>query len=332
MKQLYPLLLFICLYPVAIFAQTDSNVVKIDSLRKDSLRRDSLKVKPIVPKLRDSVKVEEVPVFQIDSLQIKDSLRIEDSLRITDSLRLLQQASDSLQKKLKAEKLSSHSLKEGNKKIFKGKEWLFYYLVFLFVLFGLLRRAFGKYFYDLFRVFFKTTLKQRQTQEQLLQSPLPSIFMNVFFVLSTGLYFNFLLRYFQLSIEENFWMQYLYCAGALASIYMVKYIGLKITGWLFNVNEATDTYIFIVFIINKMLGIFLLPFLLVLAFATDPLYSSAIIISWFGIALLLVYRFILSYSAVRKEVKLNSFHFILYILGFEVIPLLLIYKLLMVIF
>jgi hypothetical protein len=146
------------------------------------------------------------------------------------------------------------------------------------------------------------------------------------------LYVNFLLQYFQLVISDNFWLQYAYCAGALATIYLVKYIGLKITGWLFNVSNATDSYIFIVFIINKMLGIFLLPFLLLLAFANDPLYGSAMVISWLGIGLLLIYRFILSYGALRKEVKLNSFHFILYILGFEVIPLLLIYKLLLIIF
>jgi hypothetical protein len=223
-------------------------------------------------------------------------------------------------------------LKEGDKKLFQGKEYLFYYLIFLLILFGFLRRAFAKYFYDLFRVFFKTTLKQRQTQEQLLQSSLASVFMNSFFVLSAGLYVNFLLQYFHLVISENFWLQYVYCIGALAAIYLVKFIGLKITGWLFNVNNTTDSYIFIVFIINKMLGIFLLPFLLLLAFANDPLYSYAMFISWIGLGLLLIYRFILSYSAVRKEVKLNSFHFILYILGFEVIPLLLIYKLLLIIF
>jgi len=267
MKQLYPLLFFICLYPADVFGQVDST-----------------------------------------------------------------KSADSLRKKMNEGKITEQILKEGDKKKFIGKEWLFYYLILLLILFGLLRRAFAKYFYDLFRVFFKTTLKQRQTQEQLLQSPLPSVFMNSFFVLSAGLYVNFLLEYFQLSIAENFWLQYLYCAGALASIYLVKFIGLKITGWLFNVSNATDSYIFIVFIINKMIGIYFLPFLLLLAFATQPLYNAAMIISWFGIGLLLIYRFILSYGAVRKEVKLNSFHFVLYILGFEVVPLLLIYKLLLLIF
>ena len=318
MKQLYQFLFFICFCPVAIFAQSDSTIKKTDSLQKDTLRP-----KPNQVRLQDSSRRIETPVFQIDSLRIKDSLRVQDSLR------LVKVVADSIQNE---KKLPGQILKEGDKKKFEGKELLFYYLVFLFILFGLMRRAFAKYFYDLFRVFFRTTLKQRQSQEQLLQSPLPSVFMNSFFILSAGLYVNFLLQYFQLSIADNFWLQYVYCAGALASIYLVKYIGLKITGWLFNVSDATDSYIFIVFIINKMLGIFLLPFLPLLAFSTDTLYSSAMIISWFGIGLLLIYRFILSYGAVRKEVKLNSFHFILYILGFEVIPLLLIYKLLLLIF
>jgi hypothetical protein len=319
MKHLYPLLFFICLSPATIFAQSDSTTGQRDSLQNDSL----------IPRL-NKVKIQK-PKAKIDSSILKtDSLNIKDSIRIQDSLRL--QVADSVQKQINPEKLPAQNLKEGDKKIFLGKELLFYYLVFLLILFGLLRRVFAKYFYDLFRVFFKTTLKQRQTQEQLLQSPLPSVFMNGFFVLSGGLYLNFLLQYFQLSIAENFWLQYLYCGVAIASIYIVKFIGLKITGWLFNVSTATDAYIFIVFIINKILGVFLLPFLLLLAFTTDPLYSSAMIFSWFGIGLLLIYRFILSYGAIRKEVKLNSFHFLLYIIGFEVVPLLLIYKLLLLIF
>jgi len=321
MKHLNLLLLFICLYPAVIFAQADST-----NNQTDSLRKDSLKPKPQRIKITDSTRVTTKTIFQIDSLHFKDSLRVIDSLRIA------QQASDSLKKELAEKQMPVQILKEGDKKVFSGKEYLFYYLIFLFILFGLLRRAFAKYFYDLFRVFFKTTLKQRQTQEQLLQSSLASVFMNSFFVLSAGLYLNFLLQYFNLVISENFWLQYVYCIGGLAAIYLVKFIGLKITGWLFNVSNTTDSYIFIVFIINKMLGIFLLPFLLLLAFANDPLYSSAMFISWVGLGLLLIYRFILSYSAVRKEVKLNSFHFILYILGFEVIPLLLIYKLLLIIF
>ena len=48
------------------------------------------------------------------------------------------------------------------KKLFKGKETLFYAIIVLLTVFGLLKLVFAKYFSDLLRVFFRTTLKQRQ--------------------------------------------------------------------------------------------------------------------------------------------------------------------------
>jgi hypothetical protein len=166
----------------------------------------------------------------------------------------------------------------------------------------------------------------------MLQSPLPSVLMNCFFVVTAGLYINFLLVHFQLSVTENFWLQYVYCMAALAFIYIIKFLGLKITGWLFSVNDTAESYTFIVFIINKMLGLMLLPFLILLAFTSDPIYSAVLSLSWVGVSLLLGYRFILTYGAARNEIKLNPFHFFLYIIAFEIVPLLLIYKLLLIIF
>ena len=329
MKQLYLLLLCTWLSPAISFAQVDSNrVQQKDSLPDQTPKKDTLKPKPAVTRPKDTVAFIRDSTIEVDSLRLLDSIRKHDSL-----INAQKHIADSIQKKMDDEREKQlANIKDGVVKKFEGKEWLFYYLVFLLILFGLLRRAFAKYFYDLFRVFFKTTLKQRQTQEQLLQSSLSSILLNIFFVVTAGLYLNFILDYFNLNITDNFWLQYAYCSAALAAIYLVKFLGLKITGWLFNVSNATDSYIFIVFIVNKVMGMFFLPILLLLAFSTEPLYGFTIYLSWLGIGILLIYRFILSYAAVRKEVKLNSFHFVLYILGFEVVPLLLIYKLLLLIF
>jgi hypothetical protein len=213
-----------------------------------------------------------------------------------------------------------------NFRIVRGKELIFYVLVFLLMVFGLLRRAFPKYFSDLFRLFFRTTLKQRQIREQLMQTPLPSLLLNGFFVVSAGLYLAFILRYFELDPVNNFWLLFFYCCVGLSAAYLVKFIGLKISGWLFNMGEAANSYIFIVFIVNKMIGILLLPFLIILAFTTGNLYTVGITLSWCLIAGLIVYRFILTYSAIRNQVKVNPFHFFLYLLAFEVAPLLLVYK------
>lgn len=217
-------------------------------------------------------------------------------------------------------------------KEFKGKELLFYVLVVLVIIFALLKLAFSKYFNDLFRVFFRTTMKQRQIKEQLMQTPFPSLVFNGFFVASAGLYANLLLHYFGFKPVDNFWLSYLYCCIGLSVIYLVKFIGLVVCGWLFNMKKAADSYIFIVFIINKVIGIALLPFNVLLAFTDGTMHSVALMLSWCSIAGLLLYRFILGFAAIRNEVRFNLFHFFLYLCAFEIAPLLLIYKLLLFFF
>lgn len=217
-------------------------------------------------------------------------------------------------------------------KKFKGKEFLFYTLIGLLLWFALLKRLYPKYFTDLFRLFFRTTLKQRQIREQLMQSPLPSLLFNGFFIVSSALYVDLLLQHFNLSGTNNFWELFSYCGLAISAIYLIKFLGLKLSGWIFSAEEATNSYVFIVFIVNKMIGIYLLPFLVLLAFTQGNIHQASLMLSWCGIAALYLYRLILSYGAIRNQVKLNPFHFLLYICAFEIAPLLILYKALLFFF
>ena len=211
-------------------------------------------------------------------------------------------------------------------KPFNGKEAFFYVLIGLLLIYALFRQAFPKYFNDLFRVFFRTTIKQRQVSDQMIQTPLPSLMLNGFFVVSGGMYLSFILMHFKMNPVDNFWILSFYCIIALAGIYLIKFLGLKFSGWLFNMREAAESYIFIVFITNKMVGIILLPFLVLLAFATGYIYSISLSLSWCVLIGLLIYRFIMSYTAIRKQIRVNPFHFFLYLIAFEIAPLLLVYK------
>jgi hypothetical protein len=80
-------------------------------------------------------------------------------------------------------------------------------------------------------------------------------------------------------------------------------------GWILRINRATDVYLFIVFMVNKMAGIFLLPVLLLMAFPYPPIIPTIIALSLFVLALLLGYRFFVSFRLVQNEIKLNLFHF-----------------------
>ena len=217
-------------------------------------------------------------------------------------------------------------LLKSDKKEFHGKELLFYTLIGLLLFFAFIKISFPKYLLDLFRVAFRTTLKQRQISEQLVQAPLPSLLLNFFFLCTAGLYITFVLRHYRLAVNYNFWLLYLYCFVGLAVIYSIKFVSLKFFGWLFNITPTADGYIFIVFMINKIIGIYVLPFLVLLAVTDNNIYEVAFVFSYLGVFALLAYRFILSYGLVQNQIRLNPFHFFLYLCAFEIVPLLLIYK------
>src|SRR6185312_13371292 len=210
-----------------------------------------------------------------------------------------------------------------------SKDSLFYLIVAILFYFAGVRMAYEKYFDNLLTLFFRVSLRQQQIREQVLQTPLPSLLLNILFILSAGLYACFLLHYSSLGAGARFWVLYLDCMALLAAIYFVKFLVLKFTGWVFSISRATDVYIFVVFLVNKMMGIFLLPFLIVIIFSGQEWREVFITISLAMIFVLWGYRILASYRPVRNEIKLTPFYFFLYLCAFEIAPLLLIYKVLL---
>ena len=210
-----------------------------------------------------------------------------------------------------------------------SKDSLFYLLVAILFYFALIRIFFEKYFNNLMTLFFRVSLRQQQIREQVLQTPLPSLLLNILFIISGGLYACYLLHYSRLGAGIRFWVLYLNCMLLLGTIYFVKFLVLKFIGWVFSISRATDIYIFIVFLVNKMLGIFLLPFLIVITFSGPELREVFITISLAMIFVLWTYRILASYRPVHNEIKLTPFYFFLYLCAFEIAPLLLIYKVLL---
>jgi hypothetical protein len=209
-----------------------------------------------------------------------------------------------------------------------GPEGIFYLLLVLTALFAFLRFFYERYFHTLFRVFFNTTLRQSQLTDQLMQSKLASLFFNILFCLSGGLFLFFLLTGSGRAASLNPALLLAACLAGIASVYAVKYLVLKFTGWLTGLKTTTDTYIFIIFLVNKILGILLLPFLILTAFTDEPLKEYARYAALFIIGLLLITRFVRAFGLLQNKIRVSRFHFLLYVAGIEVIPLLVLCKVL----
>lgn len=213
-----------------------------------------------------------------------------------------------------------------------GKDWLFYYILGVLLLFGALRLTYARYFKDLFRFFFRTSLRVNQIREQLVQSGLQSLLYNVFFAVAFGIYLFLLLKHYKSDIGISEWLLPLTGTAVLLLLYLGKYLFLQLSGWLFSMKTAAETYTFIVFLINKVAGIAILPFIVLIAFAPPYLADMAVSISLILVSGLFLYRFLRAYQPVYAEIKLERLHFFVFFLAVEITPLLLIYKVLVLYF
>ncbi|CAN5458586.1 hypothetical protein BH11BAC5_BH11BAC5_29000 [soil metagenome] len=275
-----------------------------------------------------STKMPDSAVLKIDTavLKINDSAALK-----IDSLKKLAPAYHvMLQKVLKENKYLNSTSEPVAKKIYIRKQEsgdnVFYVLLILVAALSFLRFFYVRYFNNLFQVFFNTSLRQSQLTDQLLQARLPSMFFNLMAAFSGGIFFYFLLKYFGWLNERKPLDVMLLSSFVIMAVYFIKFISLKFTGWLSGYATITNTYIFIIFLINKILGILLLPLIIVMAFSVPLLIKVSVIIAILLTSLMFLLRFFRSYSLLQNQVKISPTHFMLYIVGVEIMPLLLIYK------
>ena len=207
-------------------------------------------------------------------------------------------------------------------------EGMFYFMIGLLFYFAIVKLFFAKYLANLLTLFFRASMRQQQLREQVLQSPFPSLLLNILFVFSGALYGAFLMRFYHYGSPQSLWFHFQILGSFLILLYLLKYLILKVVGWIFNLNRAVDIYLFVVFMTNKIIGIFLLPFLVLITFSGQVLTEIGITLSIIMVSLFYIYRFVGSYSTLHKEIKISGLYFILYLCAFEIAPLLLIYKVL----
>ncbi len=208
----------------------------------------------------------------------------------------------------------------------QDSDLFFYIIASLFLFLGVLRTIFSRYFTTMFRVFFNTSLRQNQLTDQLEQAALPSLLFNFFFSLSMGLYIYFLYEYYNPERIKNNLTYLGLCIVAVILCYVVKYVMILFIGWLTNHKSEARIYIFSIFLLNKIIGIFLLPFTLLIAFGSNKMVEYACIFSVLLLLILLLSRFIRSFGLLQNKLKLSGIHFLIYILSLEILPLMLIYK------
>lgn len=208
-----------------------------------------------------------------------------------------------------------------------AKEFTFYALCAVIFILGLFKTFYNSYFNNLFRVFFNTSIRQTQLTDQLMQAKLPSFILNIFFTISAGIYIWLLFKYYHPPRLISSQLLLPFCIAGVGVLYFIKYCILKFMGWMSGMQQAADSYIFVIFLVNKITGIILVPFIILLAFSISSWLNSILILSLLVVGLFFLSRYVKTFGVLEYRFPLAPLHFIIYVAAVEVVPILLIYKL-----
>lgn len=201
-----------------------------------------------------------------------------------------------------------------------GQEWIFYSFALLFLFLSLIHAFFGSYLQKVFRVFSNEGFVYRQSKDQMTQAPLAALLMNLLFVLSGTIFVFFGLRGNLIFTGVERWQSMGLILVFLLIVYLFKYLFLQFMGWIFNLREPFDGYVFIVFLNNKISGILMLFASFLMAFA-EPGSSFVIFrLSLFLLGIIFMIRLIRGFQVFSRQARLGIINFLLAVISLEVLP------------
>ena len=153
------------------------------------------------------------------------------------------------------------------------------------------------------------------------------LILHAIFAINGGLFFLFIAGFFDLKLPDiQPVLIFLILSASLVLVFSLKSLALSIVGFLFDKSRLFSEYKHNIFLYNKIYGILLLPVVVGLLYAGEIMYIPLI---YSGLALGVVFYLLQLVRGLEiiKRKEFSLFYLILYLCAFEILPILVLYKL-----
>jgi hypothetical protein len=206
--------------------------------------------------------------------------------------------------------------------------WFLSSILICLLMFTWMKFFFNKYIIQVITALFNPSQLSRMFQDKNLVSDRLYMFLNLFFFLSGGLFlFQCIHLYFSEHVHVDDITLYLICIVALLSLFSIRYVLNSVLGFFINKKQLMKEYLHTVFMLYKFYGIILFPIVILIAYVQANAQTELMM---FSFALLLITYLLRLFFGLHLLYKKGFllFYTILYLCTIEILPLLLLYKLL----
>ncbi|MBP6334596.1 MAG: DUF4271 domain-containing protein [Bacteroidia bacterium] len=204
------------------------------------------------------------------------------------------------------------------------QDWFFPIFILVLGAYTWLRIFYNKYFNQLIQAFVNTNLTNQIVRDENILVQRASILLALTFNVIAALFL------YLLSLEIGWelgtigygFKRFLFFITIVSAAYTVKFLILKIIGWLFDLDKEMATYIFNIFLINNILGLVLVPIVALMAY--NPIIETHFLaeLSLWLIGCAFIYRL---FRGMLTGISVSGFsplYLFLYLCTLEIAPLL----------
>ncbi len=211
---------------------------------------------------------------------------------------------------------------------FHNSNLAFFLLLILIAFPAIFKYVYPVQFSSLFAIFKNPMLSVRNLKEHLNQNGQTSALFYLFYSYSVSLFLYF--GFFNSANESGNSISGITILTLFAIIslaFIIKYGFLKLTGWVFGIQEKTEGYLFQTLVFNRILSLAVIPFTVFLALGYARWRTAILVIACILIVALLINRYFKSGSIWGHFMKYGKLHFFLYLCASEIIPMAILVKL-----
>lgn len=210
-------------------------------------------------------------------------------------------------------------------------DWLFPILILVVLVFTWLRIFYQKYFSQMIQAVLNNNLTNQIVRDENILVQRASVFLSIAFHLTGALFLYLVSIYLGWGVGGlgTGFSRFLFFTVLVSLVYTLKFLILKISGWLFNLEREMSTYIFNIFLINNCVGIALVPVIALLAYNQWLPASTLILTGAILIGMGYVYRSVRGILIGFSVPGFSFLYLLLFLATFEIAPLIVIIRLIL---
>jgi len=206
-------------------------------------------------------------------------------------------------------------------------DWAILLITLLFVLLASIRTSSEKYLGQLSQSLYNKNTASRMFRDKVNNLMDITFRLDTFFILVVGILIYHTVNFF---MEPSSDTTLVICALSVAVflVYVfIKFILYRLSGYIFDVNSETQEYIFYTKSSNRIIGLILFPVIIALFILRGDPAEYLLIVGWSVFVIVNIINILRCIKMIAKKV-FSIFYMILYLCTLEILPLLIVWKIL----